>query len=60
MSIGELRKGSQRSLRIQVAVVLSEKVDTTVSKGVLRMAGTAVGGTLGAIHAPFPSPPALQ
>lgn len=31
----------------QVAVVLSEKVDTTVSKGVLRIFGTAVGGTLG-------------
>ncbi|BDA49627.1 hypothetical protein COCOBI_14-2470 [Coccomyxa sp. Obi] len=30
-----------------VAVVLSEKIDTTVSKGVLRVAGTAIGGTLG-------------
>ena len=27
--------------------MLSEKVDTTVSKGVLRVLGTAVGGTLG-------------
>jgi uncharacterized membrane protein YccC len=31
----------------QVAVVLSEKVDTTVSKGALRIAGTVLGGTLG-------------
>ncbi len=28
-------------------MVLSEKVDTTVSKGVLRVLGTVVGGTLG-------------
>ena len=34
----------------QVAVVLSEKIDTTVSKGVLRVAGTAIGGTLGECH----------
>ena len=27
--------------------MLSEKVDTTVSKGVLRIVGTAVGGTFG-------------
>ncbi len=32
---------------MQVAVVLSEKVDTTLSKGVLRIGGTVVGGTLG-------------
>ena len=32
---------------MQVAVVLSEKVDTTLSKGVLRIVGTVVGGTLG-------------
>jgi len=32
---------------LQVAVVLSEKVDTTLSKGVLRIAGTLVGGSLG-------------
>ena len=33
--------------RLQVAVVLSEKVDTTLSKGVLRIGGTVVGGSLG-------------
>lgn len=27
--------------------MLSEKIDTTVSKGVLRVAGTAIGGTIG-------------
>ena len=32
---------------MQVAVVLSEKVDTTLSKGILRVGGTVVGGTLG-------------
>jgi uncharacterized membrane protein YccC len=32
----------------QIAVVLSEKVDTTVSKGVLRIIGSAIGGTFGA------------
>ena len=32
---------------VQVAVVLSEKVDTTLSKGILRVGGTVVGGTLG-------------
>ena len=31
-----------------VAVVLSEKVDTTLSKGVLRIAGTVMGGVIGA------------
>ncbi len=45
------------SVPAQVAVVLSEKVDTTVSKGVLRILGTAVGGAFGACptlcgHAP--------
>lgn len=35
---------------MQVAVVLSEKIDTTLSKGVLRVAGTAIGGTLGECH----------
>ena len=34
-------------LGMQVAVVLSEKVDTTLSKGILRVGGTVVGGTLG-------------
>ena len=32
---------------LQVAVVLSEKVDTTLSKGILRVGGTVVGGSLG-------------
>ena len=32
---------------LQVAVVLSEKVDTTLSKGILRVGGTVVGGGLG-------------
>ena len=32
---------------LQVAVVLSEKVDSTVTKGVLRIIGSAVGGTFG-------------
>jgi uncharacterized membrane protein YccC len=31
----------------QVCVVLSEKVDMTVSKGILRILGTAIGATLG-------------
>ena len=39
----------------QIAVVLSEKVDTTVSKGVLRIIGSAIGGAFGAIL-----PPPLQ
>lgn len=34
-----------------VGVVLSEKVDTTLSKGVLRIFGTVCGGVLGAPHA---------
>lgn len=33
----------------QIAVVLSEKVDTTVSKGVLRIIGSAIGGTFGVL-----------
>ena len=37
-------------MHAQVAVVLSEKVDTTISKGVLRMIGTVIGGTLGATY----------
>ena len=40
-----VRCGSCKCL--QVAVVLSEKVDTTLSKGVLRVGGTVVGGSLG-------------
>lgn len=40
-----VRCGSYKCL--QVAVVLSEKVDTTLSKGVLRIGGTVVGGSLG-------------
>lgn len=32
---------------LQVAVVLSEKVDSTLTKGVLRIIGSAVGGTFG-------------
>ncbi|KAK9904804.1 hypothetical protein WJX75_002805 [Coccomyxa subellipsoidea] len=32
---------------LTIAVVLSEKVDTTVSKGVLRIIGSAIGGTFG-------------
>ena len=31
-----------------VCVVLSEKVDTTLSKGVLRILGTISGGAIGA------------
>ena len=31
-----------------VGVVLSEKVDTTLSKGVLRILGTISGGVIGA------------
>ena len=34
-----------------VGVVLSEKVDTTLSKGVLRIFGTVCGGVLGAPRA---------
>ena len=34
-----------------VGVVLSEKVDTTFSKGVLRIFGTVCGGVLGAPRA---------
>ncbi len=37
-------------MHVQVAVVLSEKIDTTVSKGVLRVTGTAIGGSLGECH----------
>ena len=40
---------------LQVAVVLSEKVDTTLSKGVLRIGGTVVGGSLGE-HMTAPDP----
>ena len=40
---------------MQVAVVLSEKVDTTLSKGILRVGGTVVGGTLGEFPSCSPS-----
>ena len=42
---------------MQVAVVLSEKVDTTVSKGVLRIFGTAVGGAFGVCQTPYDHAP---
>ncbi len=33
----------------QIAVVLSEKTDTTITKGVLRIIGSVVGGVFGAL-----------
>ena len=38
-----------------MAVVLSEKVDTTLSKGILRVGGTVVGGSLGELCFSFPA-----
>ena len=35
---------------ITVTVVLSEKVDATVMRGILRIIGTLIGGGVGAIY----------
>ncbi|DBA72154.1 TPA: hypothetical protein ACH3X2_010874 [Trebouxia sp. C0005] len=45
--VSAIRQWSPLYVMITVIVVMSEKVDTTITKGALRLVGTGIGGVLG-------------